>query len=216
MIPQTIDTFEKLVDHINQFGIDKDVESVKIIKKIFRQMDSETQIKRMDELAQLLTSKKMSDLAVPLRRALEKSNINMQLRIIQAKLNQLQIESDPKKGEKREVSAAKALHAAITKNVDEFFAENSQLSDDEFKKSCATIIEQHRPTLEKFGWKEILRNLTFAILGVGVIYVVAGLINKAMTGHFLFFRKDLAKQVDRLEQQINHVSPFQPEASKGC
>ena len=72
-----------------------------------------------------------------------------------------------------------------------------------FKNSCTDAIKVARPELEKHrGWKQVLGNLALAVVGVGVLYVIAGLINKAVTGNFLFFKTDSANKIDQLEQSI--------------
>ena len=79
----------------------------------------------------------------------------------------------------------------------------------EFKKTCDEAIREARPVLDPLGFKEILANLALAILGLGVFYVVAGLINRERHGNFLFFRPSVvAKQLglDEIKQEISSMT----------
>jgi hypothetical protein len=76
-----------------------------------------------------------------------------------------------------------------------------------FKNSCTDAIKIARPELEKHrGWKQVLGNLALAVVGIGVLYVIAGLINKAVTGNFLFFKTDSANKIDQLEQSVKSIN----------
>lgn len=75
-----------------------------------------------------------------------------------------------------------------------------------FKNNCTDAIQLARPELEQHrGWKQVLGNLALAIVGVGVLYVIAGFINKAVTGNFLFFKTDSANKIDQLEQSVKSI-----------
>lgn len=83
---------------------------------------------------------------------------------------------------------------------------NKKIDIPTFKNKCTEAIEVARPKLEKHrGWKQVLGNLALAVVGVGVLYVIAVLINKAVTGNFLFFKTDSANKIDQLEQSISSV-----------
>ena len=76
-----------------------------------------------------------------------------------------------------------------------------------FQDSCTDAIKIARPELEKHrGWKQVLGNLALAVVGIGVLYVIAGLINKAVTGNFLFFKTDSANKIDQLEQSVKSIN----------
>lgn len=76
-----------------------------------------------------------------------------------------------------------------------------------FKQLCTQAINTHRPELEKHrGWKQLLGNLALAVAGMGVLYCVAGLINKAATGRFLFFKADSTKKIEQLERSIESMT----------
>ena len=134
-----------------------------------------------------------------------RAEFNVQLELITNKAQQLREE-----GHTTAADAANGLYTSIAENARKFFA--SEISEYKFKTLCAEAISEARPALDALGWKEILGNLALAILGLGLVYVAACLINKAVTGHFLFFRTDAAKKVDALEVKILDVALTAPAA----
>ena len=77
-----------------------------------------------------------------------------------------------------------------------------------FKKNCLEHIDIARPTLEKHrGWTQVLGNLGLFIAGLGVGYLVAGLINLAMTKKFLFFETDSSNKLHQLADEVKHTNP---------
>lgn len=97
---------------------------------------------------------------------------------------------------------AKELHGLIQEKHSDLI--EGKIDNPTFKRDCIDAINQARPELEQHrGWKQILGNLAFAIVGLGILYVAAGLINKAVTGSFLFFKTESAKKVEQLEGAIN-------------
>jgi hypothetical protein len=100
---------------------------------------------------------------------------------------------------------AQALYDSVSNEHQQLVLNEIDLST--FKNNCQTAINIARPELEKHrGWKQILGNLALAVVGLGVLYVIAGLINKAVTGHFLFFKTDSAHKVDQLAQSIQSIN----------
>ena len=92
------------------------------------------------------------------------------------------------------------VHAALTELT------RGSIDIDMFKCRCTDKINIARPELEKHrGWKQLLGNLALAVIGLGVLYVAAGLVHKAVTGKFLFFKTDSANKLDKLEQSINNI-----------
>ena len=93
------------------------------------------------------------------------------------------------------------LHNTLKEKHNEFV--EGKIDTQTFKNSCTDAINTARPELEKHrGWKQVLGNLALAVVGLGVLYVVAGLINKVATGSFLFFKTDSANKLDKLDQAI--------------
>lgn len=73
-----------------------------------------------------------------------------------------------------------------------------------FKDKCMQSIHQEKQTLSTLqGWKPLLANLTLAVLGVGIFYVAAACVNKAITGHFTFFSQTKTmKKIDKITTQL--------------
>tara|TARA_B110000879_G_scaffold209391_1_gene296997 strand:+ start:187 stop:1011 length:825 start_codon:yes stop_codon:yes gene_type:complete len=81
-------------------------------------------------------------------------------------------------------------------------------ADVDIKARCTPIINNAKQSLNSHrGWGQVLTNLALAVAGLGVIYLAAGLINKATTGHFLFFNQtDTFNQVTTLENSFDNLS----------
>lgn len=100
---------------------------------------------------------------------------------------------------------AEKLHKTIQNTYNELIEKKINIQD--FKGRCTDAIKIARPELEKHrGWKQILGNVALFIILAGVIYGIAGLINKAATGNFLFFKTDSANKIDELEQSIKSIN----------
>lgn len=104
---------------------------------------------------------------------------------------------------------AHELHYELNRYY-KLFLEN-ELSDEEFKTRSITALDNARPELETHrGFKQILANIGLAIIGLGAIYVAAGLVNLAITGgkYFFFqFETESAKKLNELEQAIHQIAP---------
>lgn len=97
------------------------------------------------------------------------------------------------------------LHEKLEDKHNKFI--EGKIDPQTFKNSCTDAVNTARPELEKHrGWKQVLGNLALAVVGLGVLYVVAGLINKAATGNFLFFKTDSANKLDKLDQTIESIA----------
>ena len=128
--------------------------------------------------------------------------IKEKLSIIQSKEAQLR-----KKNHTKAADCALELHNLIKENYEDLIS--GWISTSEFKKRSFKVIEKNQPELEKHrGWKQVLGNLALAIIGLGVLYAAAGLINKASTGNFLFFNKtDSANKVEQLKKSVESIHP---------
>ena len=114
---------------------------------------------------------------------------------------------------RKETGAHHAASELYTKLADAgalyFESAPTEQSYQQFKVTCDDGFQEARPELEKHrGWKQILGNLAFLILGLGVGYIVAVGINKVATGHFLFFSKTTsAEKLDLIEEAIRRIDP---------
>jgi hypothetical protein len=111
------------------------------------------------------------------------------------------------RGHAQAASAARAMVTSIESNYWRF--KSREIEAPEFKQNCKTAIDGARGELEPHrGWKKILGNLGLFILGLGVGYALAGLVNLAVTGNFLFFQKTASiKRMELLEKEINSLDP---------
>lgn len=84
---------------------------------------------------------------------------------------------------------------------------NSALDENTFRDLCLDSINEARVVLEKYtSIKQIIGNVVCAVMGVGAVYIIAGLINKAATGRFLFFYSGLVDKLDVLEKNIKDTT----------
>lgn len=107
--------------------------------------------------------------------------------------------------------AAETLHQRLNTALDNYNATpQTKATHALFQQHCRDAIDEARPVLEKHrGWKKILGNIGLAVAGLGIGYVVAGLINLKINKQFLFFSQtDSCKKVDMLADSIqNHPAP---------
>jgi len=81
---------------------------------------------------------------------------------------------------------------------------------DDYQARALQVLNESRAILEQYHrYKQILGNLILLILTVGTAFVV----NKAVNGHFLFFKQtDSAKQIDVISQTITSACPLSQPA----
>jgi len=130
----------------------------------------------------------------------------VQLREIKTKEEKLRKNHHPKAAD-----AALLLYKTVYKEAYMFFnnhENNDEKKFEEFKNKCSKAIETAHKELDKHrGWKQILGNLALAVIGLGVLYAGAVVVNKAVTGNYLFFNKtDSANKVDKLEAALRAVT----------
>lgn len=108
--------------------------------------------------------------------------------------------------------AAKTLYEGLTEASNTFFVKNKQKKEEYqfFKTNCYCLIETARPELEKHrDCRTILANILLSIAGIGVIYLIAAAINKAVTGKFLFFSStNSSKRLDAIQKVIFESDPI--------
>ena len=105
--------------------------------------------------------------------------------------------------------AATTLYDSINNAVKEHYSLHN-IDIKEFRTRCDTAIAAARPVLEQHrGWKQVLENLAFAIVSLGVGYLIAGTIKMALTGDFLLFKPktDSANKLDALQATIHQIEP---------
>jgi hypothetical protein len=114
--------------------------------------------------------------------------------------------ADPKNICKHYSEAAetmKILYETLKAEATKYMHNKSLNTYEHFKKTCNTAIEKSKPQLEKHrGCKQVLANVIAAILGLGVIYLVAAGINYYNTGgkHFFFqFKTDSIELIEKFK-----------------
>ncbi len=119
----------------------------------------------------------------------------------------LQAKSLQSRGHVIAANRAHTLSIDLQNSAKSYLNDVSPTAYESFSASCSGHIQIAKPTLEEHrGWKCLLGNLALAILGAGVGYVIAGCINKAETGHFLFFNKTRSKEkLDALSQTLDKL-----------
>jgi hypothetical protein len=107
-------------------------------------------------------------------------------------------------------AALKAHHLVVSLNKAAISYFNAgKMTPKEFINYGNKKIKEARPELEKHrGWSQILGNLALAIVGVGVGYLVLGILNKALTGRFLFFRTESGEKLDDMQRAVKNHNRF--------
>jgi hypothetical protein len=103
---------------------------------------------------------------------------------------------------------AEYCYAQLKNFADEYFDnEKNPAYYRRFQNESLKVINDVRPELEKHrGYKQILGNITLGILGLGVVYGLACVINKAVTGNYLFFKTASANILNNLESSFKKIA----------
>ena len=107
-------------------------------------------------------------------------------------------------------NTAKRLHQTLERLVEDYHqGPQSERAYNAFKTKCESYIEDARPLLENdVGVKQILANIALAIAGLGIFYLLAIVINKAVNGNFLFFPPTDAKSnINVINESLNQFAP---------
>lgn len=100
-------------------------------------------------------------------------------------------------------SAGNTIHDLIFnfRRLNRAYFEKEEIKYEEYKFRALNIIEEARPILEQQrGYKKILGNLA---LFISIIGVFAFLVNKVVTGNFLFFEQtDSSKKLDEINNTV--------------
>lgn len=122
-----------------------------------------------------------------------------QLNVLRKKAIELRVNSHIKAAK-----TANELHDKLKEQAELYFSE--KINFEVFQTRSHQIIAEARPELETHrGWKQVLGNLALAILGLGALYGIAILLNKSLTGNFLFFKTDSAQKLDELASHVNNM-----------
>jgi len=140
-------------------------------------------------------------------------DFNAQLRLIKKKIKRWSKSVNTSNNPVRIQSAAdvaKNLHHILKTQSKIYFANPTDIqAKNDFKKISTESIDIARITLEQHrGWKKILGNLALAIVGLGVGFIIAGLIHRKLSHgkHFLFFNHtDSKDKLDNMEATIRKM-----------
>jgi effector protein B len=133
--------------------------------------------------------------------------ILLQIQGIENKADELE-----ERGEKEACKEARLLAARLRGDIKKYSKNkehNEATALNHFKLQAAQhislskiVLGSHRET-----WKYILANITLGVFLVGVGYAAAVLINKQVTGNYMFFNKTASvKQVEQLEERISLIN----------
>ncbi len=96
---------------------------------------------------------------------------------------------------------AEALAETLGKNFRRY--RYNEISFKTFQEQSQLAINQAKPRLNQHrGMKQMLGNLALAVLGMGVGYLIAGLIHKQSTGRFLFFKTERLDKAEAIEKTL--------------
>ncbi|CAM2814599.1 hypothetical protein [Legionella worsleiensis] len=111
--------------------------------------------------------------------------------------------------------SANTLHEELTSELSKYESNPTKEQYLQFKNTCKSAINLRRPVLEQHrGFKQLLGNIALAVLGLGVIYLAAAAVNKAITGNFLFFKTDSAVIVDKIQNSLDEIESVQNNPKK--
>ncbi len=132
---------------------------------------------------------------------------NDQLKVLKKKVEAL--DRDKREPYKTTFKVAEQLCNNLTDEGARYFAgEQTQSRYNVFNEECTKHINSARPVLETHrGWKELLGNIAAAIVGLGIFYVAAIVINKAVNHKFLFFKTDSEEKIDLMKKRIDQIAP---------
>lgn len=119
-------------------------------------------------------------------------------------LERLSQQDRPKYGKKAQV--AKDLYDNLKKHTDTYFNNAENVDNyNQFKTDSLKAIDRARPALANRSFTKILGNIVLAIVGLGVFYAAACLINRRRTGNFTFFNSSIEQSVNSVEKRVNAI-----------
>lgn len=103
----------------------------------------------------------------------------------------------------RGYNAANSLHKNLVRLMNQY--SQDKMDDQDFKKESLDAIVTARPVLEQHrGWKEVLSNIVYCILGLGFGYLAVCLYK----GSIFKFKTDSANKLDDLQHGIENIAPL--------
>jgi hypothetical protein len=131
--------------------------------------------------------------------------IEKALKILRLKTKELTLKGKKQANYLKAGIAATELLNSLEGLTEDYFL-TKKIQPNRFILQAIKAMDKAKPVLEKHrGWKQIMGNIGLAIVGVGVGYLVAGLLNKAITGNFLFFKTDSALKLEKIKKDFREV-----------
>lgn len=143
-----------------------------------------------------------------LKLTFSEKKINLRTRIDELKIKAEELKS---RGHQKAADTANTLCNQLTTALNTYMLNPQSLAGHtQFKHDCARYIDAAKPELHTHrGMKQLLANLTLAVLGLGVFFGIACLINKKMNGHYLFFNNMKTTSdgyIDRINIAIENIA----------
>lgn len=111
-----------------------------------------------------------------------------------------------KQGKPHEASCAASLYKSLSNDLENCKYNNQYIP---------TFLKNSREALEKakasslndyVDTRQILKNIALAIVGLGVFYLMAIGINRAVNKRWLFFKNEAMQQVDQIQKTVNEIA----------
>ena len=189
------DTFDQDKTHYHlKFSVKMTEEKLSDILSVLIDLNF---INQTEKNSFLLTYKTINDAALE----------RFHTRLTQLQVKATQLTTKAKTNPERYGAAADAankLYNTLKSEADEYLNDKSLETYERFNANCNKAIEDARPILEKHrGYANLLCNLAAAVLGLGVIYLIAATVNyyKTEGKHFFFeFNPPRTDSIQKLEQ----------------
>ncbi|ASQ46149.1 hypothetical protein [Legionella clemsonensis] len=113
---------------------------------------------------------------------------------------------------KRAAEATGALYDKLHRAFNDFVKNPNEKAFELFSQQSLAAIQKHQPALERhrkeYGQlKQIIGNIVLAIVGIGIFYGAALMINRAVNGRYFFFAPKTAQDVSKIEKMIPEIAP---------
>ncbi|CEK10421.1 hypothetical protein [Legionella hackeliae] len=143
---------------------------------------------------------------------------NEELRAFYSQLKQLETKAKELNDKRKQsldyslaADAARDLHSSLHRAFTTFIvSDDRKEAYESFSKDSLEAIKKHRSPLEKHRkegglFMQILGNVVLGILGLGIFYGAALVVNEAFTGRYAFFAPKTAQEVSKIEKMLPEI-----------
>jgi hypothetical protein len=171
----------------------------KLVSSVKEISDSEMSEDR-NKLFKSVINKELSgikhEIKISLTLEKKKREFDSQLNIISKKAVKLRTD-----GHLTAADKADELHTSLIRHSQIYFSNPTKEAHIAFKNQSKEDIKKAHEELDKHrGWKRVLGNIGLAILGFGILYIAAVLINR----NVFFNKTDSTEKLDNLEKLIDN------------